>query len=332
MNNESNNPNDVLTPQAQPQSTVAGNTEALEPVYEEAAPQFQEVEINKGPVRTDSYFDGGLLELIGWYLLCGLIIGITLGIAAPWAQCMLYKYQYKHTVYNGKRLKFEGNGGELFVQRFIWIFLSIITLGIYLFFIPVKKQQWITSNLHFEDENLVKGESYFDGKTLHLIGVNILCGILNVISFGLLFTFTRCFKLKWINKHTIINRKKLSFTGRALNLFGKYLLWVFLTLITFGIYGWWLKIKILKWETKNIHIKTVGEVEVEDNKALAVAIGVGVVGLLLFILVVPKLFALVSNVDGSNGFKISNPFGKSDSVNESSINIVHPEREYRSYP
>ena len=280
-------------------NTATGNTEVLEPVgenssiYEEVTPQFQEVEITQKPERTDSYFDGGLLELIGWRFLAFLISTITLGIARPWAKCMLYSYQLNHTVYNGKRLKFEGKGGDLFVNYFKWIFFTIITLGIYAFFIPVRKTKWVISNLHFEDENLVKGESFFDGKTSHLIGVNIICYILNTISLGLLFTFTTCFKLKWINRHVVINKKKLAFTGSALNLFGKYLLWLFLTIITFGIYGWWLKIKILKWNTKNTHIKVVGE-ETPKDSSLIVAIVVGIVGLILFVMVVPKVIDLVS--------------------------------------
>lgn len=241
---------------------------------------YQEVETVKKQVRTDSYFDGGLLELIGWRILAFLIIGVTFGIATPWAKCMLYSYQFKHTVYNGKRLKFEGTGGDLFVNIFKWVFFSIITLGIYLIFVPVKKTKWVISNLHYEDEEFVKGESFFDGSTLQLIGVNLLSFFLNTISFGLLYPFTVCFKLRWINKHTVINKKKVVFTGKALNLFGKYILWCFLTIITLGIYGFWLDIKMLKWQTKNIHIKTVGEQESKDNTlwfVIPIAIGAVIV-------------------------------------------------------
>ena len=289
---------------------VSGDTEILDvvtddsstdstPKYEEKEQKFQEVAIKKEVARTDSYFDGGLLELIGWRILSFLITVFTLGIGAPWGKCMLYNYQFKHTVYNGKRLKFEGTGGDLFVNYFKWILLSIITLGIYAFVVPVRKARWVVSNLHFEDEDLVKGESYFDGKTIHLIGVNILCYLLNIISFGLLFTFTTCFKLKWINRHSIINRKKLAFTGGALGLFGKYLLWVFLTIITFGIYGLWLPIKMLKWQTKNTHIKAVGESEVKDN-TWWVAIPIAIVGMILFAFAVPKLIEVAKDMDIPN--------------------------------
>ena len=56
----------------------------------------------------DSYFDGGLLQLIGYRLLGGFITVLTLGICAPWAMCMIYNWETKHTVIDGHRLKFNG--------------------------------------------------------------------------------------------------------------------------------------------------------------------------------------------------------------------------------
>jgi len=94
-----------------------------------------------------------------------------------------------------------------------------------------------------------------------LIGVNIVSTVLTVISFGLLFPYTVCYKLKWLNRHTVINGNRLIFTGRALNLFGNYIKWFFLTLITIGIYALWIPIKILKWETQNTRIRRNGEVD-----------------------------------------------------------------------
>ena len=62
----------------------------------------------------------------------------------------------------------------------------------------------------------------------------------------------------------------------------------FLTLVTFGIYGWWLEIKMLKWQSKNIHIKTVGEKESKDS-SLWIAIPIAIGALILFSLVVTAL-------------------------------------------
>lgn len=271
----------------------------------EEVEMYQEVEPIKKEVRTDSYFDGGLIELIGWKLLSFLITIVTLGIAAPWGACMIYSYEINHTVYNGKRLKFEGTGGDLFVNIFKWVLLSIITLGIYTLFIPIKKTKWVISHIHFEDEEFVRNESFFDGKTIQLIGINILSFILNFISFGLLSAFTFCYKTKWIIKHTVINRKKLVFTGRAISLFGRSMLWGFLTVITFGIFGLWVPIKKLKWQNKNTHIKVVGEEEYKKDKSLYIAIPVLIIGIILFSLIVPKI---ISNIDGIEDFSIEKIF------------------------
>ena len=287
--------------------------EAKETSEFEEVPVYQEVEKKQKEVRTDSYFDGGVLELIGWRLLAGLITVITLGIGIPWAQCMLYSWKLKHTVYNGKRLKFEGTGGDLFVQMFKWLFFSIITLGIYLFFVPVKKAKWVLSNIHYEDEELVKDESFFDGKTLGYIGISILTKLITVFSLGLLYPFAVCIKLRWINNHSIINRKKLVFDGAGVQLWGKYILWSFLTIITLGIFGLWLPILIWKWETKHVHIRKVGE-EVKKDKSLFIIIPVLV---LLIIGAIALLSTLnidfsaknpqewISNIFGDKGFVVS---------------------------
>ena len=264
----------------------------------EEVPAYQEVEVKEKEVRTDSYFDGGVLELIGWRLLAGIISVVTLGIGIPWAQCMLYSWRLKHTVYNGKRLKFEGTGGELFVQIFKWIFFTIITLGIYLFFVPVKKAKWILSNVHYEDENFSKDESFFDGKTLGLIGIKILTKIITILSFGLLYPFAVCIKLRWINKHSVINRKKLVFDGNGIQLWGKYLLWTFFTIITFGIFGLWLPVLAMKWETKHTHIRKVGEEDKKD-KSLFIIIPI-------LILTVAIIITIVSSMEKFN-FDIKNP-------------------------
>ena len=270
---------------------------------EDVQGEYEEVEIKHKEVRTDSYFDGGLLELIGWRILAFFITGITFGIGAPWAQCMLYSWEYKHTVLNGKRLKFEGTGGDLFVQYFKWIFFSIITFGIYILVIPVRETRWVVSNLHFEDEQFIKDESYFDGKTIQLIGVNIICNIITTLSLGLLFPFTVCYKRKWICKHTIINRKKLLFYGNGFSLFGKYLLWLFLTIITLGIYGLWLPIKMLKWQTKYTRLKRAIEVEPERDNSLLIPITIIILVVLVASIVAPGTYFIFNKIKNNKVVK-----------------------------
>ena len=103
-------------------------------------------------VQTEkSYFDGGLLQLIGWQILGGLITVLTLGICYPWAICMIYRWEAKHTVINGRRLKFNGTAMQLFGNWIKWLLLTIITFGIYGFWLNIKLIQWKTKHTEFAD-------------------------------------------------------------------------------------------------------------------------------------------------------------------------------------
>ena len=90
----------------------------------------------------ESYFDGGLLQLIGWKLLGALIILCTFGICTPWAICMIYNWEISHTVINGHRLRFTGTATGLFLQWIKWFFLCIITFGIYGFWVGIALKKW----------------------------------------------------------------------------------------------------------------------------------------------------------------------------------------------
>lgn len=106
------------------------------------------VNINNS-TSTQSYFDGGLLQLIG-YTILGIIITVcTLGICFPWAVCMKINWRIKHTVIEGRRLRFEGTAIGLFGLWIKWWILCIITLGIYSFWVGISLEKWTTKHTHF---------------------------------------------------------------------------------------------------------------------------------------------------------------------------------------
>ena len=101
-------------------------------------------------LETDnSYFDGGLLPLIGYHILGSVITTLTFGICLPWAYCLIYEWEAKHTVIEGRRLRFDGSAVQLFGNWIKWFFLTIITLGIYGFWVQIKLKQWRTAHTHF---------------------------------------------------------------------------------------------------------------------------------------------------------------------------------------
>ena len=64
--------------------------------------------------------------------------------------CIKYKWQINNTVIEGRRLKFIGTGSSLFMNYIKWWILTIITFGIYGFWLYIKMLQWKTENTIFE--------------------------------------------------------------------------------------------------------------------------------------------------------------------------------------
>ena len=103
-------------------------------------------------------------------------------------------------------------------------------------------------------EEIKKEPSYFDGKLIAVIGINLLTALVSVITLGFAYPAMYCFKKRWIYASTVVNGYRLKFTGTGGQLFGKYILWTFLGIITIGIFTLWWPIKYQKWETKHVEI------------------------------------------------------------------------------
>ena len=98
----------------------------------------------------ESKFTGGLLGMIGTGILQYLITFFSLGIATPWAVCLKERWYVKHTIIDGRKLTFDGTGGQLFGNYIKWFLLTIITLGIYSFWLNIKMKQWVVKHTHME--------------------------------------------------------------------------------------------------------------------------------------------------------------------------------------
>lgn len=97
----------------------------------------------------DSYFDGGLLQYIGWSILGFLVTVCTFGICYPWSITMILSWKARHTVINGRRLEFKGTAIGLFGNWIKWWFFTIITLGIYSFWLFIAMEKWKTKHTVF---------------------------------------------------------------------------------------------------------------------------------------------------------------------------------------
>ena len=96
----------------------------------------------------ESKFTGGLLGMIGIGILQWIIITFTLGFGVPWAICLKQSWYAKHTIIDGRPLKFDGTGGQLFGNYIKWLLLTIVTFGIYSFWLNIKMKQWVVKHTH----------------------------------------------------------------------------------------------------------------------------------------------------------------------------------------
>lgn len=139
--------------------------------------------------KENSYFDGGLLQLIGWNILGWLVTICTFWICYPWSFTMVYRWESKHTVINGKRLKFDGTALQLFGNWIKWLLLTIITFGIYGFWIPIKLKKWKIKHTSFvEDETIVihKESEQINKLSTDETSLNESSSLKNVIKFAVI--------------------------------------------------------------------------------------------------------------------------------------------------
>lgn len=96
-------------------------------------------------------FDG---STVLWFIMrfgCILLNIITSGITVPFTKCACERWHARHTVYDGRRLVFDGKATQLFGKWIQWLLLGIVTLGIYFIFSLFAMRKWITKHTHFEE-------------------------------------------------------------------------------------------------------------------------------------------------------------------------------------
>jgi hypothetical protein len=140
---------------------------------------------NKVAKVNNSVFNGRLLNLVGTWILMILIIAIMAGVGAAlvilvgkvgeegteigplqialivvaaflvllalaWAAIRFMKWETKHTIISGNRVKFNANAFQLLGNCFKWTFLSIITLFIYALWLPIKVRKWKVKHMELQ--------------------------------------------------------------------------------------------------------------------------------------------------------------------------------------
>jgi uncharacterized membrane protein YjgN (DUF898 family) len=95
-------------------------------------------------------FDGGAATYVGTALLGFLITACTFGICYPFALVLRERWRAKHSYIDGFPLVFTGSATALFGNWIKWLFLSFITLGIYLLWVGPRITEWKWEHTDFD--------------------------------------------------------------------------------------------------------------------------------------------------------------------------------------
>jgi len=157
---------EVPSAQAAGAGIVASAPAALRPAPIVGAPMV--VGVSPSPVgrgASKSFaFDGGAGSYLGTGILAFLITLCTLGICLPYAIVLRQRWRAKHTYINGHRLVFLGTGAGLFAQWIKWFLLSIVTVGIYMFWVAPRLQKWVVENTDFDPAVVPQATHYIAGR------------------------------------------------------------------------------------------------------------------------------------------------------------------------
>ena len=96
----------------------------------------------------NSEFKMSAIEMFAYTIALAIGTVCTFGIAYPWLACWQMRVIASATYINGRQLRFDGKGGELFVNWIKWMLFSIITLGIYSIWAVRNMTAWIVEHTH----------------------------------------------------------------------------------------------------------------------------------------------------------------------------------------
>lgn len=99
----------------------------------------------------ESKFTRSIFGFIGYGLIAVALTAFTLGIAYPWGAVIFQRWICRNTIIDGKRLYFDGTGLQLFGSYIKWWFFTIITFGIYGFWLFNKVTGWRIKHTHFAE-------------------------------------------------------------------------------------------------------------------------------------------------------------------------------------
>jgi len=179
-----------------------------------------------------------------FFVIFGLFgIGFSLGLVAllaaePVYRAFFLKWKFSKTVIEDKRLFSTITSLELWIKCLTWYGLGLVTFGVYaLFWMPVRYQQYLAQNLHFEGEQNSQSEGDFAGGVWDYFLIRLASCVMLFMLPGLGAAWGRAMKQRFIFENRVIDGKRLLFFATGNSYFAMNVYWTVLTIITCGVWS-----------------------------------------------------------------------------------------------
>ncbi|MBK8807621.1 MAG: DUF898 domain-containing protein [Bacteroidales bacterium] len=222
-------------------------------------------EMFKGFLKTILIF-GALMIIFGALSRVNPVAAVVvlyLGIFAimPLAIHGSYRYRMSRTSWRGIRFAYKGNRNELSMNFYKWVFLTVITFGIYGSWMVVNLREYLISNIKFGN---IEFNYKADGGTLLII--NIKGYFLTILTLGIYAA--------WWQKDLFefyVNNTKLTKDDKTLSLkstvtgggfFKLFLVNLLIVVFTLGLGYAWVVTRTMKYIFTNIEID--GDIDLDS--------------------------------------------------------------------
>ncbi|HIU71131.1 MAG TPA: DUF898 family protein [Candidatus Enterosoma merdigallinarum] len=179
---------------------------------------------------------------------------VSLGLLFPPLFFFRCRYLSQHIKIDGKRLIFEAELSSFYRLWLAYLCLSLITIGVFLFFLPSRIRNWTLLHFHLEGESAaLRGGT--DSQFVERFAFTILSKIVNLLTLYILKPYIMVTETKFLASRTVLDGRRLVFDGSGTILFADYIKWYFLTIVTLGVYAFFVRNRLLQYKVKHIHLQ-----------------------------------------------------------------------------
>lgn len=202
----------------------------------------------------------GSLFLLESALLAIIVLYVGLIVIIPFVIHGTLRYRLSMSTLRGIRFGYRGDRTRLAVDFIKYFLLTIVTLGIYSYWMNMKLRTYITKHIRYGD---VEGD--YDGNGMEFFLLNIKGSLLTLITLGIYaFWWQKDIYAYYIDNTSFRKNEqnlkmKTSITG--LGLLKLQLVNLLITVFTLGIGYAWVEIRNMRYMTQNIFLE--GDIDLD---------------------------------------------------------------------